>query len=168
MQLLTQAVPGIRRIVYLGLDDDSYRTAKSAAKTLNVEVLLARVDRAEQLERAFSDTPRADAWIIEDYATLAPKMNQIVEWVARSKKPAIYGSREWVEAGGLMAYSDDRVNWPSHVASLVDRVLRGAKPADLPVREPTRFQLVINRKTARALDLTIPRDVMLQADEVIE
>jgi len=168
MQLLTQAAPGVRRIAYLGIDDELYRTAQFAAKALDVEVLLARVDRADQLEHAFSDTSRADAWIVEGHATLAPKMNQIVELIAKSKKPAIYGSREWVEAGGLMAYSDDRVNWPRHVASLVDRVLHGAKPADLPVLEPTRFQLVINRKTARALGLTVPQSLMLQADEILE
>ena len=95
-------------------------------------------------------------------------MDRVVAWIAGSRKPAVYGAIEWVQAGGLMSYSDDRADWPRRVASMADRILRGAKPAELPVDEPTRFVLGINQKTARALALTIPSSVLLQASEVIE
>jgi putative ABC transport system substrate-binding protein len=170
MQLLKQAFPAIRRIAHLGASETSslYRAAQIAAKALDVEVLLAVAARAEEIERAFNSVPQADAWIIEDYAPFEPHVAQIVGLVARSRKPAIYGDRYWVEGGGLMAYADDRTDWPRRVAGFADRVLRGARPAELPVEEPTRFLLVINRKTARALGVTIAQSVMLQADEVIE
>lgn len=166
--LLTQAVPGVRRIAYLGQDDELYRAGQIAAKALGVELLLAPVERANQLERAFRDAPQADAWIIEGHSMLTSQTQLTVDLIARSKKPAIYGHPEFAEAGGLMAYTENRDNFLVDVASLVDRVLRGAKPAELPVQEPTRFRLVINRKAARALGITIAPSVMLQADEIIE
>jgi putative ABC transport system substrate-binding protein len=169
MQLLKQAFPAIRRMAYLTpIEGKAYRAAQIAAKKLDVEVSLAVVERAEDLERVFNAAPQADAWIIEDYSMFVPLKERIVGLVASSRKPAVYGDRYWVEAGGLMAYSDDRADWPRRVAALVDRVLRGARPAELPVDQPTRFLLVINRKTARALDVTIAQSVMVQADEVIE
>jgi putative ABC transport system substrate-binding protein len=170
MQLLKQAFPAIRRTAFLGVNETSplYRAAKIAAKALDIELLLAVAERAEDIERAFNSLPQADAWIIEDYGLFVPHMAPIAGLVASSRKPAIYGDRKWVEAGGLMAYSDDRADWPRRVAGLADRVLRGAKPAELPVEEPTRFLLVINRKAARALGVPIAQSVMLQADQVIE
>jgi putative ABC transport system substrate-binding protein len=172
IELLKQAVPSIRRMAYLTPRDtpalQSYQAAQAAGRALNVEVLLAVVEHAYDVERAFSAAPQADAWIIEDWASFGPRMERIVELVASSRKPAVYGDRYWVQAGGLMAYSDDRANWPRRVASLVDRVLRGARPAELPVDQPTRFTLAINRKTARELGLTIPQSVILQADEIVE
>jgi putative ABC transport system substrate-binding protein len=168
LQLLTQAVPGIKRVTYVGMVDDSYRTALMAAKALSVDLRLAQVDRADQLESALSETSNVDAWMVEDYGMFFPHMDQIIQSIARSRKPAIYGETYWVKSGGLMAYHDDRQNWAHYVASVVDRVLRGAKPAELPVLEPTRFHLVINQRTAHTLGLTIAPSVILQADEVIE
>jgi putative ABC transport system substrate-binding protein len=172
MQLLKQAIPAIRRMAYLAptgpASSEAYRAAQIAAKTLDVEMSLVTVERAEDVERAFDAAPQADAWIIDDWALFAPRMEQIVGLVARSRKPAVYGDRYWVQAGGLMAYSDDRADWPRRVASLVDRVLRGAKPAEVPVDQPARFRLAINRKTARALGVTIAQSVQLQADEIVE
>jgi hypothetical protein len=88
--------------------------------------------------------------------------------IAGSRKPAVYVAIDWVEAGGLMSYSDDRGDWPRRLAAVADRILRGAKPSELPVEEPARFVLGINQKTARALALTIPSSVLLQASKVIE
>ena len=167
-QLLTQAVGGIRRIAFLGPDGTLYHTAQTAGKALNVELILVRVERAEEIESAFSSAPEVDAWMIEDYSTFVPHIARIVELVAKAKKPAIYGDKEYVLAGGLMSYTDDRENWPRHVASFVDRILRGAKPAELPVLEPARFLLAINQKAAHSLGINIASSVMLQADEVIE
>jgi putative tryptophan/tyrosine transport system substrate-binding protein len=92
----------------------------------------------------------------------------IVDLVARNRLPAAYPAREFVEAGGLMAYA---VNYPDlyfRFASLVDKIFKGAKPAELPVEQPTKFELVINLKTAKALGLTIPQSLLLRADEVIQ
>jgi len=88
--------------------------------------------------------------------------------IARTRKPAIYGDADWVRVGGLMSYSDDRKDVMRYVARYVDRILRGAKPADLPVEQPSKFALTVNMKTAQALSLTIPSSLLLQADEVIE
>jgi putative ABC transport system substrate-binding protein len=92
----------------------------------------------------------------------------IVDWVARNRLPAVYPAREFVEAGGLIAYA---VNYPDlyfRFASFVDKIFKGAKPADLPVEQPTKFELIINLKTAKALGLTIPPSLLLRADQVIE
>jgi putative tryptophan/tyrosine transport system substrate-binding protein len=92
----------------------------------------------------------------------------IVDWVARNRLPAVYPAREFVEAGGLIAYA---VNYPDlyfRFASFVDKIFNGAKPADLPVEQPTKFELIINLKTAKALGLTIPPSLLLRADQVIE
>ena len=168
LQLLMQAVPGIKRIAFLGFEDELYRAGQVAAKALNVELILARADRADQIERAFTEASQADAWIVEGHQTLTPKMHLIIDLIAKSRKPAIYGQEEYPEAGGLMSYTDDRDHFNVDLARLVDRVLRGAKPADLPVIEPARFRLIINRKTARAQGITIAPSVMLQADQVLE
>jgi putative tryptophan/tyrosine transport system substrate-binding protein len=172
IQLLKQAFPSIRRMGYLAPSGtryfQEYLAARTTGRALDVEVLLAVVEHAEDVERAFNAAPQVDAWIIEDYTLFSERKEQIAELVATSRKPAMYGAREWVEAGGLMAYSDDRADWPRRVASLADRVLRGAKPAELPVDEPTRFLLVTNRKSARALGVSIAPSVLMQATEVIE
>lgn len=171
IQLLTQAVPAIRSMAYLctesGGSIDLCRSAQSAGKALHMEVSLAQIRRAEDFDEAFNAASHADAWIVDDYPLFLAHMGRIVNLIAKLRKPAVYSSREWVDSGGLMSYSDDRADWPRQLASLADRILRGAKPAELPVAEPTRFLLVIN-KTARAHGIMIAPSLMLQADEVLE
>jgi putative ABC transport system substrate-binding protein len=93
---------------------------------------------------------------------------QLVEVTAARHIPTIYGLREFIEAGGLMSYGPSLIDLWRRSAAYVDKILKGAKPADLPVEEPTRFELVINMKTAKALGLTIPQTLLLRADQVIE
>ena len=93
---------------------------------------------------------------------------QIAEFAAKHRLPSVFGWREYVEAGGLMAYGPNRVETAKRLAVYVDKILKGAKPANLPVEQPTKFELVINLKTAKALGLTIPQTLLLRADQVIE
>ena len=93
---------------------------------------------------------------------------QLAEFAAKQRLPSVFGWREYVEAGGLMSYGPNRVETAKRLAVYVDKMLKGRKPADLPVEQPTRFELVINMKTAKALGLTIPQTLLLRADQVIE
>jgi putative ABC transport system substrate-binding protein len=169
MQLLTQAAPGLARVAYLSTNDaESDASARAAARTLNLELQLVQVHAAEDLERAIGAAPQPGAWVIDDYSLFINHMQRIVELIARTRKPAIYSANDWVQLGGLMSYSDDRKDVMRYVARYVDRILRGARPAELPVEQPTQFVLALNVKTARALSLAIPPSLMLRVDEVIE
>ena len=169
LQLLMKATPGFARVGYLSIGvAELDASAQAAAKSLNLELQFVDVQRAEDLDRAIDTGRPADGWLIDDYGPLAVHMQRIIELIARTRKPAIYGDADWVRVGGLMSYSDDRKDVQRYVARYVDRILRGAKPADLPVEQPSRFALTINMKTARALSLTIPSSLLLLADEVIE
>jgi putative ABC transport system substrate-binding protein len=99
---------------------------------------------------------------------LRPNQNRIVGFALKSHLPSVYSRREVVEAGGLMSYGADRAEGYRRVAYYVDRILKGAKPADLPVEQPTKFELVINLKTAKQIDLTIPQSMLYRADKVIK
>jgi putative ABC transport system substrate-binding protein len=147
-----------------------FRETESAARKLGVEVHSVEVrslgDFGGALEAAVRQHP--DALItVEDPLTMNYR-NQIAEFAAKNRLPAIYGLREYVEAGGLMSYG---ANFPDQVrraAGYVDKILKGASPADLPVEQPTKFELVIDLKTTKALGLELPASVLARADEVIE
>jgi len=98
----------------------------------------------------------------------ASEAERIIRWTARARLPTMYSSRNYAEGGGLMSYSADFAAIYRRAATYVDKILRGAKPADLPVEQPTKYELVINLKTARALGLTIPQSVLARADQIIE
>lgn len=111
---------------------------------------------------------RAAGLIVFDDPMLWSYRKQIVALAAKRRLPTMYGFREFVDEGGLMSYGPDRVDHYRRTALYVDKILRGAKPADLPVEQPTKFALVINMKTTKALGLTIPPSLRLQADQLVE
>jgi len=174
LQLLKEAVPGISRVAVLSdptipthaLD---LREAEVAARSLKVQLQVLEARAPSDFASAFSAMTkgRAGGLILLGGLMFFVERTRIVELAAQSRLPAMYGSKENVEAGGLMAYGPSlRENW-RRAATYVDKILKGAKPADLPIEQPTKFELVINLKAAKALGLTIPQSVLLQADQVI-
>ena len=131
--------------------------------------MLSARTRAE-LDGAFTalTRDRAEALMVLSDVMFITERRAIVELAARHRVPAVYPDREFVNAGGLMFYGASLMDMYRRAASYVDRVLRGARPADLPIEQPTKFELVINLKTAKALGLTIPPSLLLRADQVIE
>jgi putative ABC transport system substrate-binding protein len=175
LQLLKQAVPGAARIGALWNPANpvhvaSLKPLEAAALTLKVQLHLVGVQDPKELERAFSALARkrVEALTVLPDGMFLAQGDLIIALAARHRLATIYGIRELAEAGGLMAYGASLSDMYRHGASFVDRILKGAKPADLPVEQPTKFELVINLKTAKALGLTIPPSVLVRADRVIE
>ncbi len=167
LQLLKEAAPSIARVAYLTDASHPNPELQHAAAVLGIELLPTKAQRAEDLVAAFAAGKRADAWFVPDRAMHFAERRAIVELVATQRKPAIYPHTVFTEAGGLMSYAVDLKDQYRRAAGFVDQVLRGAKPADLPVQQPVKFEFVINLKTAKALRITIPQAMLLRADEVI-
>jgi putative ABC transport system substrate-binding protein len=175
LRLLKELVPSLSRVALLWNSGNIYshlvvKETETVASASGIQLQRLDVTRSWDLERAFEAAMlgQVDALIpVDDYLTVTDRV-RIVEFAAMSRLPAIYGLREFVDAGGLIAYGTDRRDLFQRSATYVDRILRGARPADLPVEPPTRFELVINLKTARALGLTIPRSVLVRADQIIQ
>jgi putative ABC transport system substrate-binding protein len=142
---------------------------RASATSLGLALFLAET-RPNDYAGAFDliARKRPDAIIISQDATHYSHRRVIAEFAARSSLPSMSSYREFVEAGGLLSYGIDTGYVYRHIATYVDKILRGAKPADLPIEQPTKFELVINLKTARALGLTIPPSLLARADQVIE
>jgi putative ABC transport system substrate-binding protein len=147
-----------------------FRETESAAQKLGVEVYSAEVrapgDFSPSLEAAAQQHPGA-LITVEDQLTMNHR-NVIAEFAATRRLPAIYGLREYVDAGGLMSYGANYPDQAQRAALYVDKILKGASPADLPVEQPTKFELVINLKTANAIGLDVPATLLARADDVIE
>jgi putative ABC transport system substrate-binding protein len=167
LQLLKETAPRVVRVAYLTNQTDLNPELRQAAAGLGVELLPAKAQHAEDLVAAFAAGKRADAWFVHDRSMHFAHRKTIIDLVAMQRKPAIYPHTAFTEAGGLMSYAVDLKDQFRRAAGYVDQVLRGSKPADLPVQQPVKFEFVINLKTARALHLTIPQSVLLRADEVI-
>lgn len=174
IELLKELVPGISRVALLHNMGNpavppEWEETKKAARSLGVAAELLDVRNVEDLGRAFeAATERhVDAMVIGADGLIQAQRKSIVEWAARNKVPAVYPAREFVEAGGLVAYA---VNYPDlyfRLARYIDRIAKGAKPGDLPVEQPTKFELVVNLQTASALGIRIPPSVLVRADEVV-
>jgi putative tryptophan/tyrosine transport system substrate-binding protein len=148
----------------------TWREVQKAAHSLGIEAVRFGVRSAADVVRAFEAVgqEQVQAVRVGNDAITRPNRQLIVDLAAKHKVPAVYAAREFAEDGGLMSYSPDYPHLYSRAASLVDRVLKGEKPADLPIEQPTKFELVINLKAAKALGLTMPPSLLLLADEVIE
>jgi putative tryptophan/tyrosine transport system substrate-binding protein len=179
LELLTQAVPGVGQVAVLWLpgvygertEKEMLTGADVAARGLGVRLQFveARRDPAD-LDRAFSDMTRAraGALILLPSNLFFRERRRLVDLAARHRLPAAYPWKDFVDAGGLMSYGANPTDSSRRAATYVDKILKGAKPGDLPVEQPTKFELVINLKTAKALGLTIPPSVLGRADQVIE
>ncbi len=142
----------------------------AAARSLGVQLQVVEARGPDQFEPAFAAMVRgrAEALLEIGDSVFWLHRRRLAELEAKHRLPTIHGVREYVEAGSLMAYGPDLADLFRRAAVYVDKILKGAKPGDLPVEQPTKFALVINLKTAKALGLTIPRQILLRADEVIE
>ncbi|MGC2117066.1 MAG: ABC transporter substrate-binding protein, partial [Pseudolabrys sp.] len=146
------------------------RSLQSAAGPLGVELTVTQIHDFADIERAVAAAaaqPNTGIFIPLD-VTIAAFTKRTVAVIARHRLPAIYSEREYVTKGGLVYYGTDRIELYRGVASYVDRILRGEKPSDLPFQQPTKYELVINLQTAKAMGLTIPPKLLFTADEVIE
>jgi putative ABC transport system substrate-binding protein len=172
LELLTQVVPNVSRVAVLWNPDNPGNArqlrAAEAVPGLRLEPVEAR-DPAE-IEKAFVTMTgrRADGVIVLLDPIFLHERERIADLAMRNRLPAVYGYRIHANAGGLMAYGANRAELPRQTALYVARILKGAKPADLPVAQPAKFELVINMKTAKALGLKIPQSVLLRTDEIIE
>jgi putative tryptophan/tyrosine transport system substrate-binding protein len=176
LQMLKEIAPRLTRAALLGNPkttafDYFQRAARAAAPSLAIEVVPTIVENAEAaIEDAiesFAAAPNGGLVVLPDNTTLAHR-DLIVAFAARNRLPAVYPFRYFVDAGGLMTYSTPPADSYRLAATYVDRILRGAKPADLPVQAPTKYETLINLKTAKALGLTIPETLLATADEVIQ
>jgi putative ABC transport system substrate-binding protein len=175
LELLKQAVPTISRVAVLwnptnGAHAGYWRDVQAAARALGVTLQSLEVQGFEDLERAFgrATRERADGLLLMLDPLFTANSRLIADFATRTRLPVIYGLRQLAEAGGLMAYGPSSPEMARLAVSYLDKILKGAKPTDLPVEQPTKFELVVNLKTAKALGLTIPQSVLLRADEVIQ
>lgn len=175
VELLKEAVPGMSRAAVLWnpanqSSAQSARAIQGAARALNVELDLFESGNAASLDRALNAiaASRAEGLIIAPDPHFTTNRTKVVRFAASRRLPAVYFFRSFADAGGLMAYGANNADSIRAAAKYVDKILKGAKPADLPVDQPTRFELVINLKTAKALGLKMPRSLLVRADQVIE
>ena len=147
-----------------------WEETKTAARALGLQAELLDVRSQDDLGRAFKLAVRqhVDALLIGADGLTQMHQQTIVELVARNRLPAAYPAREFVEAGGLMAYALSYPDLYFRFASFVDKIFKGAKPGDLPIEQPTKFELVINLKTAKALGLTVPQSILVRVDQAIQ
>jgi len=175
LQLLTEIVPGLARVAVLSNplnpgEKSSVEQTKAAAQALGIETHVVEVQAPDKFESAFAavTAAHAGALMVLPDPLLYGQHPCIVTFTAASHLPALFPEREVAEAGGLIAYGPSIPASFQRAAAYVDKILRGAKPADLPVEQPTTFELVVNLQTARAIGVTIPTSILLRADEVIE
>ena len=175
LQILTDTVPNVSRVAFLWSRANAshipyFNELQAAARGLRLTLQSVEVQEPHEFERAFAGMmrERPDALIVTADGTHQVRQAWIVDFAAKRRLPAMYQLKEYVEAGGLMSYGTSITDQYRRAATYVAKILKGAKPGDLPVEQPTKFELVINLKTAKALGLTIPQSVLARADQLIE
>jgi putative ABC transport system substrate-binding protein len=175
LQILKEAIPHASRVaVLLNPADLSIvnqgKELEAAARSLHIRLQKVEARGPEEFESAFAAMARdrADALLVSGSSTFLPHRTRIAELAVKGRLPTMCNFREIVEAGGLMAYAINMAEFVGRAAVYVDKILKGAKPADLPVEQPTKFELTINLKTAKAIGLTIPQSLLARADAVIQ
>ena len=175
LEVLKQVLPNVSRVaVLLNKDNPAHAVAwketLGGANTLRIDVRPFEVQGAAMFDEAFASMikGRVEALVVLDDAMFGTESARIAALAAKTRLPAVYAQRGSVDDGGLMSYGPNIADAYRNAASFVDRILKGAKPGDLPIEQPTRFELVINMKTAKTLGLTIPQSLLVRADEVIE
>jgi putative ABC transport system substrate-binding protein len=175
IELLKETVPSLTRVAFLSDPafpdtEPSVNGVAQAARALGVYLRVLEIHQPSEFEKAFATIGRehAEALMVEQAVMFNEHRKRIVELAAKSRLPAMYGLREFVDAGGLMFYGASLQEMYYRAATFVDKVLRGARPSELPIEQPTKFELLINLKAAKMLGLTIPRSVLLRADQLVE
>ena len=175
LELLKEVAPRISRVAILKNPNNPghsvvLRQAEDAARALGMHLQVLEARNPSEIDAAFAAmrSQRAGGVLVVRDALVLAQRTQIAALTAKSRLPAVYGFRENVEAGGLMAYGASVSAMYRRAATYVDKILKGAKPGDLPVEQPTKFELIVNLKTAKALGLTIPPSLLARADEVIQ
>jgi putative ABC transport system substrate-binding protein len=173
LDLLREVIPGFRRLSIMVNVNRAYQQElgeiQAAVSRFGLEATILEIRRAEDIAPAFEAVKnRTDALYVFSEPLMNANRVKINTLALGARIPTIFGFREFVDAGGLMSYGPNFADLFRHAADLVDKILRGAKPADLPVQQPTKFDLIVNLTTAKALGLKIPESFLLRADEVIE
>jgi len=173
LDLLKQVVPHLKRVAALGNPGDTiweltWREAQAAARQLRIDLIPVLVKTPEESGAALAGLHgRVQALFVAPQLFFVVHLKKVIEVVTLARLPSIYQARAYTAAGGLMSYGTSRRIMLASAARYVDKILKGARPADLPVEQPTEYELVINLKTAKSLGLTIPESIILRADEVI-
>ena len=175
LQLLKEAVPKLTRVAVLSNPTVTFRELEmreldNAARSLNIQLQFVEARASSEFAEAFSVATkgRANAVLVLSSSLYFAYRAKIVELAGKSRLPAIYGTREFADAGGLMSFGVNSRDTARQAAGYVDKILKGANPGDLPIEQPTKFELVINLKTAKELGLAIPGSILARADQIIE
>jgi putative ABC transport system substrate-binding protein len=177
LQILKEVVPNVRRVAVLTNPASggpswplSMESVKSAATSLDLQLQILEVREPGDFEAAFAAMvkERAGALLLSGDAIFFIHRARLADLALKSRLPSMSTQWQWVEAGGLLSYAPSFTDMWRHAATYVDKILRGAKPADLPIEQPTKFELAVNLKTAKALELTIPQPILARADEIIQ
>ena len=175
LEALKEMVPKVSRVALLRNPDNpaselQLREAEAAAQALGMRLQTLEARDPQEIERAFAamTRERAGALIVLTDAIFTNQRRQIAKLAAEKRLPAVYGHIDHAEAGGLIAYSANLFDLERRAATFVDKILKGAKPGDLPVEQPTKLELVINLRAAKAIGLTIPPSLLQRADQIIE
>jgi putative tryptophan/tyrosine transport system substrate-binding protein len=175
LELLKEAVPNVTRVAFLWNSANpaqvpQWREAQAAAQELRLQLQSLEVRSSNDFDSAFEAAlrERAQALAVSPEPLISTHLKSIVEFAAKNRLPAMYANPQFVDAGGLMSYAPSYRDLSRRATTYVDKILKGAKPADLPVEQPRKFEFVVNLKTAKALNLTIPQSVLFRADKVIK